>query len=264
MTRHDFNMNDIHLALDGELASDEREDFEHWLDAHPDMKALSERFAADRATLAGALASVLDEPVPAHLSTLVAGGAKPIRSRIVMLRNAAAAVLLFVTGGVAGYLVAGSGLFANDRSVEQLTENAVGAYVTYTAALPHAVEVGADDQPYLEDWLSKRTALKVIAPDLSASGFELLGGRILPAAQNIAALLVYRDKAGNQISIYFVGEGGENLRGTYTPEQGGPTAVYWLNKGFGCAVVGSLPQDQLSEVARNAWRQMVEAGVVVG
>ena len=40
MSRRDFSLNDIHLALDGELSADERADFEHWLDAHPDMKAL--------------------------------------------------------------------------------------------------------------------------------------------------------------------------------------------------------------------------------
>jgi anti-sigma factor RsiW len=262
MTRRDFNVNDINLALDGELAPDDRAEFERWLDAHPEMKALSERFGADRATLAEALAPVLSEPVPARLLKLVSGEAKPARSRIVLLRNAAAAAVIFVAGGIAGYLLANGGLFVEDRSVDQLTENAIGAYVTFTAGLPHAVEISADDRAYLEGWLSKRTGLKVIAPDLSASGFELLGGRIVPAGQDIAALLVYRDKAGNQLSIYVVGEGERKAKGTYTPEEGGPTAIYWLDKGFGCAIVGALPQGQLSEVARNAWRQMVEAGAV--
>ena len=29
-------------------------------------------------------------------------------------------------------------------------------------------------------------------------------------------------------------------------EQDGPEAVYWLDKGYGCAVVGSLPREQLA------------------
>ena len=56
MSGRDFSLNDIHLALDGELSADDRADFEHWLDAHPDMKALSVRYERDRETLAAALA----------------------------------------------------------------------------------------------------------------------------------------------------------------------------------------------------------------
>lgn len=262
MTRREFNMNDIHLALDGELAADERDEFARWLDAHADMKALSDRFAADGAILKGALAPVLDEPVPPRLAKLASGEVRPARSRTFFLRNAAAAAAIFVIGGIGGYFIANSNILRGDPAVDRLAENAIGAYVTYAANLPHPVDVTGEDRAYLEGWLSKRTGLKVIAPDLTASGFDLLGGRILPSGDNVAGLLVYRDKAGNQLSIYLVGEGEQKTKGTYTAEEGGPTAIYWLNKGFGCAIVGSLPQGQLTEVARNAWRQMIEAGVV--
>ena len=50
MTRRDFSIRDIHMALDGELPADEREDFAHWLETNPEMKALNARFAADRAS----------------------------------------------------------------------------------------------------------------------------------------------------------------------------------------------------------------------
>ncbi len=262
MTRREFNMNDIHLALDGELAADEREEFARWLGAHPDMKAMSDRFAADGAILKDALAPVLDEPVPPRIAKLATGEAKPARSPAYFLRNAAAAAAIFVIGCMGGYFAANSTLLTEDPSVEQLTEDAIGAYVTYAVNLPHPVDVTGEDRAYLEGWLSKRTGLKVIAPDLTASGFDLLGGRILPSGDNVAGLLVYKDKAGNQLSIYLVGEGEQKAKGTYTAEEGGPTAIYWLIKGFGCAIVGSLPQGQLTEVARNAWRQMIEAGVV--
>ena len=35
-------------------------------------------------------------------------------------------------------------------------------------------------------------------------------------------------------------------------------AVYWLDKGYGCAIVGALPQERLAAVARNAYRQLIE------
>lgn len=257
MTRRDFSINDVHLALDGELAADDRAEFLRWLDAHPEMKALSARFERDRATLAEALAPVLDEPVPTRLIDLASGKTRP-RRFWPMLRNTAAAAVIFVAGGVAGYLVASTGVLEGDAAGDQLAEQAIDAYVVYAASQPHAVEVGAD-RPYLEGWLSKRIGLNLVVPDLSAEGFELLGGRILPAGQHAAALLVYQDKAGNQLSIYVTGDGAAKAKGTYSSGEDGPTAIYWLDEGYGCAIVGSLPQNELTDVARTAWRQMVDA-----
>lgn len=260
MTRRDFSINDVHLALDGELAADDRAEFERWLDAHPDMKAVSARFERDRTALAAALAPVVQEPVPTRLTHLASGKARPRRLPS-LLRNVAAAVVIFVAGGVAGYFAATLGPFAGKQAADQFAEKAIDAYVVYAADPAHAVEVGASDQHYLEGWLSKRTGLKLVVPDLSAEGFELLGGRILPVGKNAAALLVYRDKAGNQLSIYMTGDGETKAKGIYEPADGGPTAIYWLDDDYGCAIVGSMPREQLREVARKAWRQMVESGV---
>ena len=93
---------------------------------------------------------------------------------------------------------------------------------------------------------------------MAAEGFALLGGRILPAGHNVAALLVYKDEAGNQLSIYVTGAGETKAKGTYTAEEGGPTAIYWLDPRYGCAIVGAMPQERLADVARIAWRQMVD------
>src|ERR671931_244132 len=115
MTGREFTVTDIHLALDGELSGDDRADFERWLETHPEMKALSARFERDRAIVAGALAPILDEPVPSRLAKLASGEARPRRSRMILLRNAAAAAVIFVAGGVAGYL---GGSLSSEESVD--------------------------------------------------------------------------------------------------------------------------------------------------
>ena len=262
MSGRDFSLNDIHLALDGELSADDRADFEHWLDAHPDMKALSVRYERDRETLAAALAPVLDEPVPAKLTTTAQGEAKPRRSWTALLRSAAAAASLLVVGGVGGYSVAVNGWVSAADAGDQFAENAIVAYATYTADQPHAVEVGGDDKHYLDDWLSKRIGIKLVAPDLAAEGFSLLGGRILPAGHGVAALLVYKDAASNHLSIYVTGAGTAKAKGTYVADEGGPTAIYWLDPRYGCAIVGSIPPDRLDAVARSAWTQMKESAAI--
>ena len=67
MSRRDFTERDIHMALDGELPAEERADFEPWLDANPEMKAMSGRFERDRARLAAALAPAAGRAGPARL-----------------------------------------------------------------------------------------------------------------------------------------------------------------------------------------------------
>lgn len=262
MTDRPFSDRDIHLALDGELPAEERTDFEAWLEADPDMKARYARFADDAARLRDALAGVADEAVPERLSRLLTADATSDQAIVVDRRGrwrahwraAAAAVLMFLAGGIGGYFV-GAG---QDQAEDRLAEQAIGAYLTYAVNLPRAVEVDAGDKPYLNGWLSKRVGLKVVAPDLSEQGFELLGGRILPYGDKVAALLVYKDAAGKQISLYVTATTEDGIRGTYAQQAGGPSAVYWLDKGFGCAVVGALPSDQLTDVARSAWRQLVK------
>ncbi|HWK65605.1 MAG TPA: anti-sigma factor [Rhizobiaceae bacterium] len=249
-----FSQRDIDMALDGELPVEERAQFDAWLAANPDMKARKDRLADDMTRLREAVAGIVDEPVPDRLVAVLKSG-RPTRWG---LWRAAAAAAILVVGGIAGYAV-GSGLLFGDGPEEWLAEQAIGAYATYPADLPHTVEVGGEDKDYLDRWLSKRTGLKVVAPDLSGQGFELLGGRILPGGQAPAALLVYKNQAGNQLSIYMTPQPGDNIRGTYAAEEGGPNAIYWLDKGFGCAIVSNLSQDQMRDVARSAWRQLLAA-----
>ncbi|TGQ50466.1 anti-sigma factor, partial [Mesorhizobium sp. M1C.F.Ca.ET.212.01.1.1] len=52
-------------------------------------------------------------------------------------------------------------------------------------------------------------------------------------------------------------ESTENAKGTYASAQDGPQAVYWLDKGYGCAVVGSLPRERLAAVAKSAYGQLL-------
>lgn len=257
MSGRQFTTNDIHLALDGELSVDDRLDFDRWLDTHPEMKALSTRYARDRATLIAALAPVLEEPVPQRLTATALGEATPRRSWGTMMRAAAAAVVLLVVGAGGGYLAAG--LIGDDSAGEKFADNAIAAYETYAADQPHAVEVGGTDKAYLDSWLSKRIGLKLVSPDLSAEGFTLIGGRVLPDEHDVAALLIYKDASSQQLSIYVKGAGAAKTKGTYASEEGGPKAIYWLDPRYGCAIVGDMPPDDLAKVAQSAWKQMRES-----
>ncbi|RUW26540.1 MULTISPECIES: anti-sigma factor [unclassified Mesorhizobium] len=258
MTRRDFSERDIHMALDGELPGEERMAYEAWLEANPEMKARSARFVADRAALRAAFAGVLEEPVPARLKQAVFGeapGRTTARRSRWWLSAAAAAVL--VIGGLAGYVAGIDGIGRGGESEDLLAEQAIAAHVIYAAEKRHAVEVPASDKDHLQTWLSNRVGLKLVAPDLVAEGFQLVGGRLLPAGQGKAAMLLYEDANGERISLFVTAESAGKSKGTYAAEADGPEAVYWLDKGYGCAVVGSLPRERLAAVAKSAYGQLL-------
>lgn len=257
MTRRDFTERDIHMALDGELPEDEQGDFAAWLDANPEMKARSGRFEADRVRLRESLSGILAEPSPDRLTRLVAGEAAPSASRAPRWRMAAAAALLLALGAGGGYFAGADRLGAGAETADELAEGAIAAHTIYAAERLHAVDVGAGDRDHLLGWLSDRLGLTLVAPDLAADGFRLVGGRLLPAGRKSAAMLLYEDAKGDRISIYVVAEGAEKSWGVYEDEDGGPSAVYWLDKGWGCAVVGTLPEQRMIEVGRKAYRQML-------
>jgi anti-sigma factor RsiW len=258
MSARGFSERDIHMALDGELPDDERAAFEVWLDANPDMKARSIRYSADAEALRAAFAGVLEEPVPSGMVGMVVGGA-PVRPGWPRSRwwLAAAAVVLLAVGGAGGYLAGSSGSAVVEAADDRLAEEAIAAHVVYAAEKRHAVEVPASDLDHMQTWLSNRVGLQLVAPDLTDDGFELVGGRLLPAGGSRAALLLYEDGQGNRVSLFVTAESAASGKGVYAQGNGGPRAIYWLANGYGCALVGSLPGERLDALATSAWRQLL-------
>ncbi|MGE0501370.1 MAG: anti-sigma factor [Rhizobiaceae bacterium] len=256
MSAREFSDRDIHLALDGELPEEERAALESWLDANPERKAHAVRFAADRERLREALSGIADEPVPVRLREIVGTGE---RSRRNGWRGwlAIAAALIFAVGLGAGYVAGLTGLGFRPSSGEGLAEGALAAHAVYSAERRHAVEVAVDDRDHLKTWLSNRTGLTLVLPDLSAEGFGLLGGRLLPQGEGVAAHLLYEDSAGARVSIYVTSSADPKSWGKVQSQADGTTAIWWFDKGVGCAVVSALPGERMSAVARQAWRQIL-------
>jgi len=257
MSRHDFSERDIHLPLDGELPDDERAAYDAWLDANPAMQARAARFAEDMERLRAAGAAVLAEPVPERLGAVVQGrAASPRRSMRPAWRLAAAAAVLLV-GVAVGYVFGTSGWMSVDPQGLRLADGAIAAHNIYSAEKLHVVEVGADQKDHLVGWLSKRLGMTLVAPDLSAQGYALLGGRLLPAGEENAAQFMYEDKAGNRISLYVARNASKRDTGFRFAREGATRAVFWLEPGYGCAIAGAASDDMLTGIADAAYRQLL-------
>lgn len=253
-----FSEHDIHLSLDGELPADEREEFEAWLERNPDRKALRDRFAADHDRLRAALAGVVDEPLPERFARYAAAAPVPRRDR--SWRRIAAGIVLFAAGSGLGYLAGSDALSPSGANAAQIAERAIEAHVIYSAEKLHVVEVGADQKDHLVGWLSKRVGTTLVAPDFSASGYELVGGRLLPADARAAAMFIYQDTGGARISLYVTRDTGAADTGFKLREDLGACALYWLDGGYGYALTATnMSGEMLRALAGSAYQQMLAA-----
>jgi anti-sigma factor RsiW len=258
MSRRDFNERDIHMALDGELPGEEYADYEAWLVANPDMAAKSRRFAVDGDMLRRAVSDVASEPIPPRMEQLLAEEDAPRRRLPSSVWRAAAAAALLAIGGLGGYFVGASGWNPVKAADSQVAEDAIEAYALYAPEKLHVVEVGVDQKQHLVDWLSRRVGIPLVAPDLTEQGFDLIGGRLLPAQKQAAAQFMYQDHTGNRVSLYIVSDPTKQDTGYRFVEHGDLRALYWLDDGYGCVIAGNLPQADLTRIADSAYRQILQ------
>ena len=249
--------------LDGELAPAEHAEVDAWLRDHPEDAARVRLWAADRDALRARFDPVADEPVPEALRATVLDAR---RVAAPWLRAAMAAGLL-----VGGALMGGGAAWQLKPDAEPMpvaqstwTQRAAVAHVVYTPEVRHPVEVdvkaGTPEQQraqeeHLARWLTKRLEMPVRLFDLRPHGFELVGGRLLPDVDGPSAQLMYQNPAGQRVTVYLRKPGpGADTAFRYQRE-GDVGMFYWIEDGFGYAMVGTLEREQLLALAEGVYRQ---------
>ena len=170
---------------------DRREAVEAWLANHPEDAARVAAWRAQAEAIRARYGATIHEPVPDRLTL----------SRIMRSRRswgtiaAAAAVVAFVIGGVAGWMARGASAAA-PSAVALFTADAIEAHKLYIGEVRHPIEVKAEED-HLLPWLSRRVGTTLRAPDLGAFGLKLLGGRLLPGVSGPAALFMYEGAAAS-------------------------------------------------------------------
>jgi anti-sigma factor RsiW len=214
-------------------------------------RALSDFFSSDD-----------DQLVPRRLMDIVEKRrVSPVRkTRWLSVRAAASmAALCLGFGGLLGW--AASGAFTpgkqadfTERTNEFPTE-AIQAHETYVVEEKHSVEVSTE-VPYLMDWLSYRLGHDIVAPDLRAFGFQLLGGRVLPSYEGTAIFLMYEDAGKRRITIYATPNSGDLTRDLRTFAIGSLRSLYWSDGVVSYSLTGDLPERRLWSIAENADKQL--------
>lgn len=196
-------------------------------------------------------------------------------------RRAAMVAALLLTGGVAGGLIGASvvrgdapGLAAlslpwADRDGAQVRagawqHRAAVAHAVYAPEVRHPVEVNVAQgsaaeqraqEEHLTRWLSKRLDMPVPLFDLRPHGFELVGGRLLPDANGPSAQLMYQNGSGQRVTVYLRKPAAGSETAFRFQRDGELGLFYWVEDGFGCALVGKLPRAQLLQLADAVYKQ---------
>lgn len=247
--------------VDGELSGTEAERIEAALLEDQDLRAEMSRMLAERDALREALATS-DTPDPAisALAERLDGRmrAARVRRRATMAAaGVAIASLLGAVGWVGHAALTGTPMFSEAdpargsdyASVPGFVADAAGAHAVFAEDEIHPVEFFAVDEPVMQRWFRAHLGQEAMIPHLEELGFELVGGRLLGDAEGAMAQILYKNAAGDKVTLAFGKRdvpGGEELKLVHVGKQ---YASYWRDRGYAWAVVEDSPGADVSAVA---------------
>ena len=262
-----------HALADGQGAPEVLAALRLRLAADPESQACVAQWQRQREALRNLHAEVRDETVPPELAKAAKNAVAAHETTDQgwrMGRMAAGVVLAFGAGWLANASWQGTDALepttpkmARAQLEHDFVRQASLAHSVYVPEIRHPVEVTALEQTHLVQWLSKRLGKPLKVPDLTAQGFELVGGRLLPGEAGARAQFMFQNTAGSRVTLYLgslaapaaQGLSREETGFRYEPQAGVPS-FYWVDQGFGYALAGQMPRDSLMKLARTVYQQL--------
>ena len=243
---------ELHAYVDGALDEARRLEVEAWLAAHPADAARVAAWSAQGRMLHDAFDSVLNEPLPLNLvrATRRPAFATPLR--------AVAASLALLAAGLVGYAFGLGSQGQAPPAPAYLARDAAIAHAVFSPETRHPVEVDAAQAAHLVAWLSKRVGTPLHAPDFSAHGFSLLGGRLLSSDAGPVAQFMYEDGVERRVTLYVRRAAADAAGPTafrHTAEKG-VDVFYWIDGEFGYALSGQIGRRTMQRLAAAAYGQL--------
>jgi anti-sigma factor RsiW len=252
---------DLHAYVDAVLDSGRRTEIEAYLETHPEIADRVRRYVQQRADLRAALRPIVEEPIPPELNLKRMIDAR--RLATASWWRAAAAILLICVGAGGGWSLRGAvGLppAALPSGIEALAQEAADSYAVYAPDHTRPVEIRAADRTELVNWAVERLHHPLAVPDLSASGYRFMGGRMVATPHGPAVLFMYDNDHGTRLVMLSRRMEEVDQTARMTPHaQGDVDGFVWADDGIGYSLVGPLPSPTLHPIADEIRRQ--EKGV---
>jgi anti-sigma factor RsiW len=247
----DVHEHELHAYVDGGLTEARRLEVEAWLAAHPADAARVQAWAGQNQSLHAAFDAVLNEPLPLEL---VRATRRPAASASF---KAVAALLAMLVTGLLGYAI-GLDRAPSPGAPAYLARDAAIAHAVFSPEARHPVEVDAAHAEHLVAWLSKRVGTQLRAPDFTAQGFELLGGRLLSGATGPVAQFMYQDRIERRVTLYVRRAVAGNQATVFRhATENGVDVFYWIDGDFGYALSGQIGRQAIRQLADAAYSQLV-------
>jgi len=232
----------LHAFVDGQLNDADMDRVESYLADNPERAAEVGDWAMQNDAICG-LYPANELPIELPEIPIAANSPRAPLSAI------AASIAILAFGVMIGWLGRGAAPQNTEISVAGLVQEAITAHAVYTADASRPVEIRADQEELLIGWLSKRVGERLSAPDLSAKGYDLVGGRLLPSSDGPAAQFMYENAQGLRITLFAARSDG-SLMAEFTFQENGKTnSFYWQDEKLRYALVGDLPHDSLNALA---------------
>jgi anti-sigma factor RsiW len=141
--------------------------------------------------------------------------------------------------------------------LQDLVQPAAFAHTVYTTDVRHPVEVTADKEQHLVSWLSKRLHTDIAAPNLAGQGYRLIGGRLLPSTNRMAAQFMYEQGDGTRVTLYVRRGVWDNSTTSFRFDTKDKLGVfYWIDGPLGYALTGELSRAELLALSETIYDQL--------
>jgi len=249
MSRQPVTEADLHAYVDGVLPPARVAEVDAYLAERPEEAARVAVYREQLVALRREFDAVLDEPLPQRLQVPRFYRARP-------LLRYAAVVAWLTLGGVAGWQLHA---YTADKRIESTAwaRRAAIAHVVYSPEVRHPVEVAANEEAHLVQWLSKRLGTSLKIPHLGDIGYTLVGGRLLPGDRGPVAQFMYQDGRGQRLTLYVRVNSDDNRETAFRfAQEHGVGVFYWLDRKLGYALSGEVDKPELLRVATAVYRQL--------
>lgn len=255
MTFRPINEDDLNGFVDQRLDAARHAEVIAYLDSHPDVARRVAGYREQRDQLRDAFGAVAEEPIPPELdlSRMIADRQLP---RPASRWPTAVAATILLTFGVASGWIAHDMALPSPTGVKAVAQEAVASYMAYGSDQFRPVEIRATERDALAEWAATQLSHPVSIPDLTASGYRFMGGRVVPTNHGPAAMFMYDDDKGTRVVMLARPMITEPDMPMTRYSDGDVNGYAWSDGGLGYGLVGPMEPATLHPIANEMRRQI--------